>query len=48
MGFSISRFIIEAHHGRVCATRNDGDGSTFLSSLPLGGTGGWALSPTDV
>ena len=46
MGLSISRSIIEAHHGRVRATRNDGGGSTFSFSLPLRDTGGRALPAT--
>jgi signal transduction histidine kinase len=37
MRLSISRSIIEAHHGQVCATRNDGGGTTFSFSLPLDG-----------
>jgi signal transduction histidine kinase len=34
IGLSISRSIIEAHHGRLWATRNDGPGSTFSFSIP--------------
>ena len=34
IGLSISRSIIEAHQGRLWATRNDGPGSTFLFSIP--------------
>jgi signal transduction histidine kinase len=37
MRLSISRSIIEAHQGQVCATRNDGGGTTFSFSLPLDG-----------
>ena len=46
MGLSISRSIIEAHHGQVCATRNDDGGSTFSFSLPMDGAGAPALSAT--
>ena len=34
IGLSISRSIIEAHQGRLWATRNDGPGSTFSFSIP--------------
>ncbi len=39
MGLSISRSIIEAHHGRIWAEANDGPGVTVQFSLPTGGTG---------
>lgn len=35
MGLSISRSIIEAHGGRIWATRNDGPGLTVQFSLPV-------------
>ena len=35
MGLSISRSIIEAHGGRLWATRNPDRGSTFRFTLPL-------------
>jgi signal transduction histidine kinase len=34
IGLSISRSIIETHHGRLWATRNDGPGSTFSFAIP--------------
>ena len=34
MGLSISRSIIDRHHGRLWATPNDGPGATFSFSIP--------------
>jgi signal transduction histidine kinase len=34
MGLSLSRSIIESHHGRLWATLNDGPGATFSFSIP--------------
>jgi len=34
IGLSISRSIIEGHHGRMWAARNDGPGATFSFSIP--------------
>jgi PAS domain S-box-containing protein len=34
IGLSISRSIIESHHGRMQAQTNDGPGATFLFTLP--------------
>jgi signal transduction histidine kinase len=34
VGLSLSRSIVEAHHGRLWATRNEGPGATFTFSLP--------------
>jgi len=36
IGLSVSRSIIESHHGRLRATPNDGPGATFSFSLPCG------------
>jgi signal transduction histidine kinase len=36
IGLSISRSIIEAHHGRLWATPNDGPGATFSFAIPCG------------
>jgi PAS domain S-box-containing protein len=35
IGLSVSRSIIESHHGRLCAAPNDGPGATFSFSIPL-------------
>ena len=34
IGLSVSRSIIESHHGRLWAARNDGPGATFSFSIP--------------
>jgi C4-dicarboxylate-specific signal transduction histidine kinase len=34
IGLSVSRSIIERHHGRIWAARNDGPGATFSFSIP--------------
>jgi len=34
MGLSVSRSIIESHHGRLWASPNDGPGATFSFSIP--------------
>ena len=40
MGLSINRTLIEAHGGRLSASRNDERGLTFTFSLPVAGPGG--------
>jgi PAS domain S-box-containing protein len=35
IGLSVSRSIIESHHGRLWAVPNDGPGATFSFSIPL-------------
>src|SRR5271170_4686103 len=34
IGLSVSRSIVEAHHGHLWAARNDGPGATFAFSIP--------------
>jgi signal transduction histidine kinase len=34
IGLSVSRSIIEKHHGRLWAETNDGPGATFAFSIP--------------
>jgi PAS domain S-box-containing protein len=34
VGLSLSRSIVEAHHGRLWATSNEGQGATFAFSIP--------------
>jgi K+-sensing histidine kinase KdpD len=36
MGLSVSRSIIERHHGRLWVAPNDGPGATFSFSIPCG------------
>jgi C4-dicarboxylate-specific signal transduction histidine kinase len=39
IGLSVSRSIIETHHGRLWAKLNDGPGATFSFSIPRGPVG---------
>jgi signal transduction histidine kinase len=36
IGLSVSRSIVERHHGRLWAEPNDGPGATFVFSIPMG------------
>jgi signal transduction histidine kinase len=36
IGLSVSRSIVERHHGRLRAELNDGPGATFSFSIPRG------------
>jgi PAS domain S-box-containing protein len=36
IGLSVSRSIMESHHGRLWAVRNDGPGTTFVFYIPYG------------
>ena len=35
IGLSVSRSIIERHHGRLWAEPNEGPGATFIFSIPV-------------
>jgi C4-dicarboxylate-specific signal transduction histidine kinase len=37
IGLAISRSIVESHHGKLWATRNEGHGATFTFSIPRAG-----------
>jgi len=39
IGLSVSRSIIESHHGRLWATPNEGPGAAFSFSIPCGHEG---------
>jgi signal transduction histidine kinase len=39
IGLSVSRSIIERHHGRLWATLNDGPGAVFSFSIPRSSEG---------
>ncbi|MGB6691185.1 MAG: ATP-binding protein [Terracidiphilus sp.] len=39
IGLSVSRSIIESHHGRLWATLNDGPGAAFSFSIPRASEG---------
>jgi PAS domain S-box-containing protein len=45
MGLSVSRSIIESHHGRLWVTPNDGPGTTFSFSLPRAPEAATGASP---
>ncbi len=45
IGLSVSRSIIERHHGRLWAEPNDGPGATFSFSIPGGPEGDTAIAP---
>jgi signal transduction histidine kinase len=38
IGLSVSRSVIERHHGRLWATRNEGPGATFAFAVPAAET----------
>jgi PAS domain S-box-containing protein len=48
IGLSVSRSIIEAHHGRLSATVNNGPGATFSFTIPLKPQGLTSADPRDI
>ena len=46
IGLSVSRSIVERHHGRLWALPNDGPGATFLFSIPRNSGGTAATTAT--
>ena len=48
IGLSVSRSIIERHHGRLWAEPNNGPGSTFSFSIPCGAEGAATAAATRV
>jgi PAS domain S-box-containing protein len=48
IGLSVSRSIIESHHGQLWAKLNDGPGATFSFSLPLGPRGLTSTHSADI
>jgi PAS domain S-box-containing protein len=46
IGLSVSRSIVERHHGRLWVEPNDGPGATFVFSIPCGGERVTARSAT--
>jgi signal transduction histidine kinase len=38
IGLSVSRSVIERHHGRLWATKNEGPGATFAFAVPAAET----------
>jgi PAS domain S-box-containing protein len=48
IGLSVSRSIIERHHGRLWAEANDGPGATFAFAIPAASEAGATASDTKV
>jgi signal transduction histidine kinase len=47
IGLSISRTIVEGHHGRLWVEPNDGPGTTFMFWIPCLGENGPAVAGRD-